>query len=425
MQEITFIAIKKRICQCRAFCFCIFQQITGSQIFANDTRQLSRHFLKTVKFILIPHELTLLLPPLFLFWSSQLEHTVTPSYQAIMPKITIKSVIFFPCILISLIICLVILNNNPATRYYNSVSLLSKERLHQNFYCRNIHPIPLPAGSSNHKVFVSTLEAPKQIDMVLFDNNDIVSSFIIHRGSWEILEITTLLNVLDRFRQIGIEPTFLDIGSNVGWFSVSAASMGYKTISFDAMRTNGHMFRTTLCNNPELMEKITFVNKGLASTEKTCKVISLWSNVGDGNMHCNNEDGSEVPIPDGYQVRNTVDLVRLDSYVKQDIHLIKIDVEGFEYHVLKGATEFFKSYNVPFILSEVGPNMLKAAGTDPKQYIQFLVDLGYEISLTGFDGPFLEIIRGKEELSFASVWNTVNPFNIYCRKKDFVMFSKL
>jgi hypothetical protein len=103
-------------------------------------------------------------------------------------------------------------------------------------------------GVSDHHVIVDG----KNISIALFDENDIVSNAIMN-GGWENSDIAGIVKKLDELKAAGGKDLiFLDIGSNVGWFSINVASHGYKTISFDAMRTNGHILRTSICNNPHL-----------------------------------------------------------------------------------------------------------------------------------------------------------------------------
>lgn len=82
----------------------------------------------------------------------------------------------------------------------------------------------------------------------------------------------------------------------------------------------------------------------------------------------------------GYFVRNEVRLKQLDSIVREPIHLMKIDVEGFEGHVLGGARQLFDRYTVRYIVAEFSPDMLTKKGSDPaKDFLSFFHTRGYEI----------------------------------------------
>jgi hypothetical protein len=116
---------------------------------------------------------------------------------------------------------------------YNHPSPLEEQRKYSKFFCSDVHPVTI-TGVSNYYKMVNG----KNLSLALFDKADIVSNSIKGNG-WEMNEINGILTKLDQARASGLNPTFLDIGSNVGWFSIQAASHGYRTISFDAMRVNG------------------------------------------------------------------------------------------------------------------------------------------------------------------------------------------
>lgn len=77
-----------------------------------------------------------------------------------------------------------------------------------------------------------------------------------------------------------------------------------------------------------------------------------------------------------------VNIVTLDQYMidKQiaKIDLIKIDVEGYELHVLKGATEVIKK-SKPVFFIELDDNNLKEQGHSAKALIRFLSEHHYSI----------------------------------------------
>jgi hypothetical protein len=124
---------------------------------------------------------------------------------------------------------------------YRQLSPLEEQRSHLTFFCSDVHPITI-LGVTDYDIMVNE----KKLSLALFRSGDIVSNAIKQAG-WEMNEIAGIIKKLDEARADGLNPTFLDIGSNVGWFSVQAASRGYKTISFDAMRANGK--RTLSSNN--------------------------------------------------------------------------------------------------------------------------------------------------------------------------------
>jgi hypothetical protein len=126
----------------------------------------------------------------------------------------------------------------------------------------------------------------------------------------------------------------------------------------------------------------------LSDKEQSCFVLSDHINVGDGIMAC--QENSQVPYvaPTGYSIRDTLDLVTLDSLVDQDIWLLKIDVEGFEPLVFRGAKRLFATSKIHYIFSEVSDAMMAGHGYKSEDYMMFLYESGFMCSLDSFDGPY-------------------------------------
>ncbi|MCB0737598.1 MAG: FkbM family methyltransferase [Bacteroidetes bacterium] len=75
-----------------------------------------------------------------------------------------------------------------------------------------------------------------------------------------------------------------------------------------------------------------------------------------------------------------VELKKLDDVIPTEtrIDFIKIDVEGAEFGVLKGARELL-ARNKAVLIFEFGKGASDFYGTDPAELYQFLADLGYSI----------------------------------------------
>lgn len=77
-----------------------------------------------------------------------------------------------------------------------------------------------------------------------------------------------------------------------------------------------------------------------------------------------------------------VEMARLDDLVKleQKIDLIKIDVEGAELQVLKGAEQLLKKWK-PTIIFEHGKGASEFYGTSPQLLFEFLSNCGMKVSI--------------------------------------------
>ena len=114
-------------------------------------------------------------------------------------------------------------------------------------------------------------------------------------------------------------------------------------------------------------------------TIKDCSVLSAWTLAKEGTGGFEKAAVDQPPF----------DLVlrRLDDVT--DIHgwpfsLIKIDVDGYELRVLRGAERIIQE-NRPAIMLELGC-YLRAIGDTPRQLIRWILDHGYKVR--SMDGDF-------------------------------------
>jgi len=89
---------------------------------------------------------------------------------------------------------------------------------------------------------------------------------------------------------------------------------------------------------------------------------------------------------------HTVQAITLDAFVKnhnvKEIDLIKIDVEGFEANVLKGAEVVCKEFR-PKLFVEVDDVNLKRQGSSEKELLDLIISYGYRISKVN-DGDLMD-----------------------------------
>jgi len=137
---------------------------------------------------------------------------------------------------------------------------------------------------------------------------------------------------------------FLDIGANFGLFSIQAASLSNVNVfSFEPskrelLRLNHNILINKLCN-------ITVFPFAL-SNENSIAQLNIHDDENQGMNSLLNSFESNI--------KENVKCYPLDNLLSNDIakevKIIKIDVEGFEYNVLKGMSIFLDTYYGPIIL---------------------------------------------------------------------------
>ncbi|PAA52229.1 hypothetical protein BOX15_Mlig024470g1, partial [Macrostomum lignano] len=65
-----------------------------------------------------------------------------------------------------------------------------------------------------------------------FGKEDMISAHMLKHNDWESSSIRTMLNLLQKLPKNSA--TFLDIGSNLGIYSLQARELGYPVVAIDA-----------------------------------------------------------------------------------------------------------------------------------------------------------------------------------------------
>ena len=84
------------------------------------------------------------------------------------------------------------------------------------------------------------------------------------------------------------------------------------------------------------------------------------------------------------------------------LHLLKIDVEGFELKALKGLD--LSRYKFRHIVMEYFPEMLRGAGTDPPEVLLYILSHGYKFHEIGSKGELSKIDIGDNDATSLREW---------------------
>ena len=214
--------------------------------------------------------------------------------------------------------------------------------------------------------------------------NDIVSNAIADSGSW-MPHQTKFISLL--LGNASSKPgVFLDIGANIGWFTLAMSALGHKVIAIEPMCNNVALMRASL-EASHLSDHVILHSDGLSATTGRCIIHSDNGNIGDGHMVCglSTDEEMKAAVPAGYSIRQVMNSTRLDALVSQDIDVIKIDVEGSELHAVKSGARLFDHYRIGHIISEFSPSMIRQKRSDPFEYLKFFVSREYVIRIVTDD----------------------------------------
>jgi FkbM family methyltransferase len=166
---------------------------------------------------------------------------------------------------------------------------------------------------------------------------------------------------------------FLDVGANVGWFTLLASTIigdGGRIYAFEPRRpVVDYLQRTVVLN--DLANVITVYPIGLSNEAKS--EILIWDpSTGNGGGASFDRDDASSDF-----VCQSIEVQSLDSLNLGHVDVIKIDVEGAEPLVLEGANRTI-GRDRPIVLTEVLPSQLqRVCHRSSQQYIDFLLSRHY------------------------------------------------
>eukprot|EP01060_Flectonema_neradi_P008029 TRINITY_DN1572_c2_g2_i1.p1 TRINITY_DN1572_c2_g2~~TRINITY_DN1572_c2_g2_i1.p1 ORF type:complete len:566 (+),score=86.36 TRINITY_DN1572_c2_g2_i1:37-1698(+) len=171
----------------------------------------------------------------------------------------------------------------------------------------------------------------------------------------------------------------LDVGSNLGVITLFSAGMGHDVISFDPTPWTRHKLHLSLWLNG-FTEQVTIVPAGVGSKRGMAHLAMVPGNLGGNQIVRDADDIEKIEKKSADQQGKPdkkgtipVQIVTLDETLaenEKEIVFIKIDVEGNEIEVLRGATETLKKHK---------PNMVieTCLWCDPEVLFNLLQGLGY------------------------------------------------
>jgi FkbM family methyltransferase len=133
---------------------------------------------------------------------------------------------------------------------------------------------------------------------------------------------------------------FYDLGANLGWFSLYAASLGLKTYAFEVSSENFEGLKENLENNPNL-NNIFIFNKGIADKKQIINLRTRDQVTGSHHktLDLPNYSGQKNIINTSYVTPievDSLDNIILENNLPFPDHL-KVDIDGSEYAFLLGS----------------------------------------------------------------------------------------
>ncbi|WP_135820882.1 FkbM family methyltransferase [Halostella litorea] len=180
------------------------------------------------------------------------------------------------------------------------------------------------------------------------------------------------------FYKSNIEPgmTIVDIGANIGYFTVVFASL---------VGNQGHVYAFE-----PVAESVDILNKNLSTnghSNVTIEHAAVSDSGGEtaifGNENQRGHSSILSPVHENDEELGTVQTTTIDTYFTDTVvDFMKIDAEGAEPRIISGAEDCLESHQ-PKILMELNPTLWES---DPEDTIEYLSDIGYSFQQLTDDG---------------------------------------
>ncbi len=180
---------------------------------------------------------------------------------------------------------------------------------------------------------------------------------------------------LDRFiSHFKPDDTIVDVGANIGYTTLlfSKAVPEGNVLSFEPSKELFNTVKEHLSLNK--IKNATVLNIGLGEKEKS----ALLYKVSENNSGMNRVfEHAETAFNSENVIIKTLDHVVKEQKIEK-VNALKIDVEGYEFKILKGAYNTIKA-NKPILLVEIDDLNLKEQQSSPSEVFKFLSDLNYSV----------------------------------------------
>lgn len=194
-------------------------------------------------------------------------------------------------------------------------------------------------------------------------------AFPVYRPLYAAYKAWTDRNARAQLQQL-IKPgmTVFDVGANIGVYTrllSNAVGASGAVVAFEPSPEN---YRRLL-EGTRGLRNVTVVNAAVGeSTGRTRLYMSNDLNVD----HRTYDPGGDVTCQE-------VAIVRLDDWVVagKPVDFIKIDVQGYELHVLRGAERVLRENPRLHLYMEFWPYGLRRAGVEPRDVLDFVNRLGF------------------------------------------------
>jgi FkbM family methyltransferase len=171
-------------------------------------------------------------------------------------------------------------------------------------------------------------------------------------------------------RQWRGEAVVVEVGAYRGEELVMFKGLVHKLYTYEPSPAKAAEIRSTIASNG-MSDVVVF------------RPVAASDHAGEASFFVPSAEGTQqdslgdISFLDNLRRSITVPLVRLDDEIHERVHLLKIDTQGHEMGVVKGAEGIIKNYGIDIIHAEFSPGLMRGHGVKPEDFLEYMFQLGY------------------------------------------------
>jgi FkbM family methyltransferase len=169
--------------------------------------------------------------------------------------------------------------------------------------------------------------------------------------------------------------TAVDIGGHVGLWSYYLASKFSRVHAFEPVTAHRECFAVNVTSENVTLHGCALGERAGSVSMKTAPTSSGDSFVGGHSMLAQVDGAGDIPMR------------RLDEFELQDVDFIKVDCEGYELFILRGAEETLRRCR-PCVIVEQKPGHAQKFGLPETEAVDYLQSLGAKLRVR-MSGDFI------------------------------------
>lgn len=242
---------------------------------------------------------------------------------------------------------------------------------------------------TRHEIQPQLVHSPHDFVLWVDVNDELIGQPIIATHAYEP-HVTAMLQ-----RELRPDSVFVDIGANMGWFTLLAARIitTGRVIAIEPNWANVQLVYRSLLQND--FRHVTLYPCAITAAPT---ILELQHTRSNGRVAAPTEISQWVDYSQG---------IRLDDLLAAEpkIDVIKMDIEGHEPIALDGMQKTLRQHH-PVLLTEFHPHAIQTnANAAPTDYLEALLGLGYQLAVIESAGQSRPM---SDAASVMAYWREVN-----------------